>query len=106
MKKCLHLFIVFITLAFSSTAFAQYNDLLEQRAEDRLQAEQQGEVKTTAQELVEMLKQRALRKVAEERRKQLWNFRGLIGLHTVNDNNVNADSVRLGDYLFRAVFFL
>jgi len=78
-------------------------DTQEDRVADVLD-EDRGEVVTSAQELIEMLKKRALRKVESERKKQLWETKGTIGLHIAYDNNVNTGAARQGDMYFEQYF--
>ena len=88
-------FIVAILLISPLSGWAQ----TEEEREDRLQEaieEERGPVVSSTEELIELLKQRALRKQEEARREQLWATKGTIGLHVAYDNNVNTDTDRRG----------
>ena len=106
MKRSFVLMVILVvsTLLLVNPVVAQVqDDSREDRVQDLLD-EEKGEVKTPAEELIEMLKKRALRKVEEERRKQFWAFKGTIGLHMAYDNNVNTDSERRGDSYLEQYF--
>lgn len=83
--------------------WTQAEDDQEDRIEAGIEAPK-GAVVTSAEELIEMLKQRALRKKDEERRAQLRATKGTIGLHLAYDNNVNTDSDRRGDEYMEQYF--
>lgn len=101
---------IFITVFIVSILFlvgpviAQVgDDSREDRINDLLD-EERGDVVTSAEELIEMLKKRALRTVEEERKKQFWAFKGTIGLHAAYDNNVNTNAERRGDSYLEQYF--
>lgn len=97
------LFAGVVCLVSNTAGWAQTEDTIEDRVAERI-AEEKGRALTPAEELVEMLKQRAMRKVEEERRKQLLTTKGTIGLHIGRDNNVNTDTVRRGDFYLEQYF--
>ncbi|MFH1414200.1 MAG: hypothetical protein ABIG56_05080 [Candidatus Omnitrophota bacterium] len=99
------LLIIFSTLSLVNPLLAQQDtsQIIEERVEDYLE-EERGAVTTTAEEIVEMLMGRALRKLEDERRKQLLATKGTIGLHVAYDNNVNTDSSRTGDMYIEQYF--
>ncbi len=79
----------------------------EEAREDRLAeglAEDRGAAISSAEELIEMLKQRALRKMEEKQREQLRATKGTVGLHIGYDKNANTNSDRRGDLYFEQYF--
>lgn len=96
---------VIVTLLLISPASVW--SLSEEEQEDRIEegiAAEKGRVYSSAEELIELLKQRALRKQETARREQLRATKGTLGLHFAYDNNVNTDSDRLGDIYFEQYF--
>jgi hypothetical protein len=79
------------------SVWAQTEDIQEDRVADAIEQEK-GRTLTPAEELIELLKRRALRKAEKERRKQLWTTKGTIGMHIGYNNNVNTNSDRRGDF--------
>lgn len=72
----------------------------EERRADRVEEAIQSSTPRTTEELIEELKQRALKKREEAKRQALWATKGTIGMHFGYDNNVNTDSTRDGaEYL-------
>ena len=101
-RKYFFLIGIIAILLLVNPAYAQEN-AQEDRLEDFLE-EDKGRALTPAEELIEMLKKRALRKIESERKKQLWATKGTIGLHMAYDNNVNVSATRDGDSYFEQYF--
>lgn len=92
-----------LSLLISPVFVSADEDTQEDRVSDTLD-EDRGEVVTSAQELIQMLKLKALRSVESEKKKQLWATKGTIGLHIAYDNNVNTGATRDGDTYFEQYF--
>lgn len=89
-----------IPLAWAQTAT---EDTISDRVAESISSAKETRM-TAAEELVYLLKQKALRKVEGERKKQFLKTKGTLGLHIAYDNNINTDSQRRGDFYLEQYF--
>lgn len=105
-KSCfivISLIIAGLFLTDPQQAWAQTEDQAQATIQDRID-DTEVKVLSPAEELVEMLKKRAMLKLKKDRWKKLRATKGTIGLHIGHDNNVNTDSDRQGDFYHEQYF--